>query len=665
MKEIQQFILALVAGLLVSTTTLSNFGTSPETQHFGCILEEINATSNHGLGCILEEINATSNISFSTPPSSWDWRDHGIMTPVKNQGGCGSCVAFACVGAFEAIIKWRTEATVDLSEAHLFFCGGGTCDSGWYVSSALNYLKNYGTPDENCFPYDGAFYGNDLPCDNTCDDWQERAYKIDNWGTVTGATNIKNALINHGPLIVTFTVYTDFDDYWSNPDDWPNDVYYHYYGTERGGHAVVLVGYNDNGQYWICKNSWGTSGGLNGYFKIKYGEVGIDDGAYYILYTPHLIVDADGPYKARPGEVIQFHGSAFGGKEPYTWQWDFGDGATSNEQNPTHAYTKAGTYTVTLTVKDATGAQAKDTAKAIINTPPSAPQIKGPDSGKVNKPLVFYLNAKDDDGDKVRYYIDWGDGAKSSTDFYPSGEDVVVQHVWKSTGDFIIKVQAEDSKGATSTITSHSIRIGAGEPPYKPYDPYPPDNSTGIELNVKLSWKGGDPDGETVYYTVYFGENKSKMPVIAENITSTNISVSLKPFTRYYWKVVARDPTGLYNEGDIWTFLSKDIEAPHLAIIQPATNQLYVGNLSIPFFKTFVIGKINVIVDANDTQSGIDRVEFYVDGQLMGVDDKAPYQWLWNEDTLFDTHLLEVAAYDRDGNKAEASMEVTVLNVFP
>ncbi len=656
MKETQRFMVAMLVGLFVSAAvTVMDFGNSSSPE-----------ISEYGLGCILEEINATSNVSFNNlAPPSWDWRDYGIMTSVKNQGACGSCVAFACVGAFEAVIKWKTGATVDLSEAHLFFCGGGDCANGWWVSSALDYLKNYGTPDENCFPYDGAAYGNDLPCSNTCDDWQQRAYKIDNWGTVTGATNIKNALVNYGPLVVTYTVYEDFDDYWANPSAWPNQVYYHYYGAVRGGHAVVLVGYDDAGQYWICKNSWGTSGGLNGYFKIRYGEVGIDDGAYYLVYNPSLIANAHGPYKARPGETVQFYGTAYGGTEPYTWHWDFGDGSTSTQQNPTHVYTKAGTYTVTLTVTDANGLQAIDTTKAIINTPPSSPHIKGPNSGKVNKPQIFYINATDADGDEIKYYIDWGDGSKSSTDYYPSGEDVIVQHVWGSVGEYTIRVQAEDERGSTSTITYHSIRIGAGEPPYKPSDPYPPNNATGVPLNVKLSWKGGDPDGETVYYTVYLGEDEFNMTKIADNITATNVSTSLKPFTRYYWKVVARDPTGLYSESDTWTFLSKDVEAPSLTIIQPVANQMYIGNFSIPFIKTFVVGKIYVIVDANDTQSGIDRVEFYVDGELMATDNEAPYQWLWNEDTLFDTHLLEVVAYDRDGNVATASMEVTVFNLFP
>jgi len=661
MNEGHKIITAIVLGIVVASGMA----------FFGVGGEKGDGIAAYPLGCIPENITDRGNYSANIiTPSSWDWRSQGIMTSVKDQGGCGACVAFACNGAFEAVIKWKTGQTVDLSEAQVFFCTGSSCDEGMYVSTALNYMKSDGVADENCFPYDGASSGNNLACD-PCDDWQQRAYKLEDWGSVTGASNIKNYLVTYGPLVVTFAVYEDFDDYWWNPSAWDNEVYTHSYGSLRGYHAVVLVGYNDNGQYWICKNSWGTSGGLNGYFKIGYGEPAgsddpIDNGAYYLIYHPSLIADAGGPYKAEPGESIQFHGSAYGGTEPYTWQWDFGDGATSSEQNPTHSYSKAGIYTVTLTVTDANGKQASDTAKVTVNTPPSMPSISGPTSGKISSTILFTLKSTDADGDRIKYVVDWGDGRHTTTDFHDSGEEVMVDHTWHKTGKYVIRVKAEDEKGGESKIAEHEIKIGASEPPYPPSPIYPPDNSTGIELNPVLSWSGGDPEGQTVYYTLYFGTNSSNMEIIAENVTATNYSLhSLQPFTRYYWKVLARDESDMYSSGGPWTFLTRDVESPEVRIVTPVENTLYIGNFSIPFIKTFVIGKIMVEVNATDMQSGVEKVEFYVDDILMANDTSPPYKWLWNEDTLYDTHMLKVIAYDRDGNKAEASMEVTVLNLFP
>ncbi len=76
--------------------------------------------------------------------------------------------------------------------------------------------------------------------------------------------------------------------------------------------------------------------------------------------------DAGGDYEAEVNETIQFTGTAWGGVEPYSWYWDFGDGATSTEQNPTHAYTQEGKYDVLLTVTDATNQTATDDAEAEI-----------------------------------------------------------------------------------------------------------------------------------------------------------------------------------------------------------------------------------------------------------------------------------------------------------
>jgi hypothetical protein len=88
-----------------------------------------------------------------------------------------------------------------------------------------------------------------------------------------------------------------------------------------------------------------------------------------------LICDAGGPYAGEVDEVIQFTGTASGGTEPYTWAWSFGDSGTAATQNPTHAYTAAGNYTVTLTVTDATSAIVSDTALATITEIQEEPEI--------------------------------------------------------------------------------------------------------------------------------------------------------------------------------------------------------------------------------------------------------------------------------------------------
>jgi len=86
-----------------------------------------------------------------------------------------------------------------------------------------------------------------------------------------------------------------------------------------------------------------------------------------------LTCEAGGPYTGETGQIIHFTGFADGGTIPYTWAWTFGDGGTSPDQNPDHAYTAAGTYNVTLTVTDATSNTATDYAVATITA--AQPQL--------------------------------------------------------------------------------------------------------------------------------------------------------------------------------------------------------------------------------------------------------------------------------------------------
>jgi C1A family cysteine protease len=205
-------------------------------------------------------------------PPVWDWRDvEGTdwTTPIRDQQGCGSCVAFGTVGVLEAMVKRYNDDPAlqpNLSEAHLFFCGcGACCDKGWWPSYALNYARDSGVPDEACFPY----RDHDMPCDNSCDDWQSRAYKVVDWSEVANVASRKEWLATKGPMVGCMAVYRDFFNY-------TGGVYRHTSGDLAGYHAIAVVGYSEDEQCWICKNSWGTGWGDAGWFKIGYGECEMD-----------------------------------------------------------------------------------------------------------------------------------------------------------------------------------------------------------------------------------------------------------------------------------------------------------------------------------------------------------------------------------------------------
>jgi C1A family cysteine protease/rhodanese-related sulfurtransferase len=230
-----------------------------------------------GLGWIEEEVDEYERVSYDgVLPDEFDWRDvNGTdwTTPIKDQGRCGSCVAFGVLAALETIVQVSVGQpfNCDLSEAHLFFCGGGGCSRGWVFSEAKRYLKDHGVPDELCFPYTPY----DTPCRQSDSNWRQRVVRISKTGYVYPyAEDIQSALLKYGPLVTGMKVYRDFFYY-------RGGVYEHLSGRMVGLHAVTIVGYNDTDGYWICKNSWGRDWGENGWFRIKYGECHIELNTIY------------------------------------------------------------------------------------------------------------------------------------------------------------------------------------------------------------------------------------------------------------------------------------------------------------------------------------------------------------------------------------------------
>jgi len=223
---------------------------------------------------------AVSSGLTSLSGGSLDWRTYAgnlsippgnYVTPVKDQGNCGSCWAFATTAALESyalLHSLNSYPLDDLSEQVLISCGrSGSCRGG-YIDSASDFIHNTGLPSESCYPY----MASNGKCKNACLNWGQNAYKIANWAWVATTTPtvdaIKSALNTYGPLVTTMNVYTDFFYYKSG-------VYQYASGKYQGGHAILIVGYDDSGSppYFIVKNSWGTGWGDSGYFKIAQSEL--------------------------------------------------------------------------------------------------------------------------------------------------------------------------------------------------------------------------------------------------------------------------------------------------------------------------------------------------------------------------------------------------------
>lgn len=232
-------------------------------------------------------------------PTSFDARQAwpGKIGPVMNQAKCGSCWAFGAAEAVSDRMAIKNNATyLQLAPLDLVSCDSGVfanngCQGG-QLGLAWDYIQQYGLVTEKCSPY-LVSEGGPIPtcapdqqpclnfvqtpaCNKTCADgssWTGDKHKIASVYNVD-SNSIAAEIMKNGPVEAAFTVYADFVHYKSG-------VYQHTTGQMLGGHAIKIIGWGvENGvDYWLVQNSWTTTWGAGGFFKIAKGvdECGIED----------------------------------------------------------------------------------------------------------------------------------------------------------------------------------------------------------------------------------------------------------------------------------------------------------------------------------------------------------------------------------------------------
>eukprot|EP01027_Heterolobosea_sp_BB2_P018650 GEZU01026242.1.p1 GENE.GEZU01026242.1~~GEZU01026242.1.p1 ORF type:complete len:461 (-),score=134.83 GEZU01026242.1:970-2352(-) len=217
-------------------------------------------------------------------PESFDWRNvNGVnyVSPIRDQGICGSCYAFGTLAMLEARTRIMTNNTdqVILSTQNVVSCSeySQACDGGFpYLVGKFG--EDFGLVEESCFPYTSGISGQNGECSARCQNPTYRYvtdYKyIGGYYGACTEQNMMEEIYANGPIAVSFEVYPDFKYYKSG-------IYTHVTELDAAtfnpfqitNHVVSVVGWGvENGtKYWIVKNSWGTNWGENGFFRILRG----------------------------------------------------------------------------------------------------------------------------------------------------------------------------------------------------------------------------------------------------------------------------------------------------------------------------------------------------------------------------------------------------------
>jgi len=208
-------------------------------------------------------------------PSEFDARTKwpGLIHPIRDQQHCGSCWAFSASEVLSDRVAIATgKASPVLSPEDMVSCDGGDMGcSGGRLSSAWNYIKNTGIVSDSCFPY-SAGSGHAPTCSDKCADseaWASSKVKASSVYAINGVENMQQEIMTKGPIQVAFMVYKSFMSYKSG-------VYQKHWSEiiPEGGHAVKIIGWGteNNVDYWLVANSWNTTWGLDGFFKIRRGN---------------------------------------------------------------------------------------------------------------------------------------------------------------------------------------------------------------------------------------------------------------------------------------------------------------------------------------------------------------------------------------------------------
>lgn len=502
------------------------------------------------------------------------------------KGSQGSCVGWAVAYALKTYHE-RTERgwplTNDrhlMSPAYVYnqikvdVPGGGA-----YLMDAFNLLLDQGVSSWARMPY--SQYDDDTQ-PSAAARAEAANYKIADWGAVMRTTHavfvqeIKHHLVARTPVVIGVSVYPDFVSLSES-----NPIYDDASGRRRGGHAIVIVGYDDRRSAFKIINSWGTDWGIGGYGWIDYQASEELIHSAYVTKDVVASPDDERPVAASdpsPGTeangvpvdtvltwtrngrttsfdvylgtdrdlgAVDFQGNVaqatfspdLAPGSRYYWRVD-ARGAGGVTRGPMWSFTTAGSL--------------ERPGKAVNPSPADGATGVGLDTtlswhsgGQTSSYDVYFgrsptLGASDLQRTQA--------GRTFSPDLAPGA-----RYYWR--------VDARGAGGVTrGPVWSFTTAEDSRELPGKAINPSPANGATGVPLDATLSWVNG---GQTSRHDVYFGTTPT---LGASDLQRTHAFAPFSPGglsagRRYYWRIDAKNNSGT-TTGDLWTFITADDDAP-------------------------------------------------------------------------------------------------------
>jgi len=210
-------------------------------------------------------------------PSDWDWSEASVevVTPVKDQGSCGSCWSFSATGALEGALAVGNGWTQTMSEQQILDCdtSGGACNGG-EPSQALNWEKGENVCSEDSYPYTsgsggGGSYSSYAADLGSAGCSSSGCSVVLTLGSIWGAYSVDSDEGSHCAAVIQRPLSVCVDASSNSFQSYSSGIYSDC-GTSTD-HAILLVGYGyyNNNPYWKVKNSWSTTWGITGYMLIS------------------------------------------------------------------------------------------------------------------------------------------------------------------------------------------------------------------------------------------------------------------------------------------------------------------------------------------------------------------------------------------------------------